>query len=76
MHDGNGVGDVANNGEIMRDKEVGDLELDLQVLKQVDDARLNRNVKRGDGLIEKQQLGACRQGSRDGDALALAAREL
>ena len=76
MHDGHGVGDVANHGEVVRNEEVGDLQLHLQVLEQVDDARLNRHVKRGDGLVEKQQLGACGEGARDGDALALAAREL
>ena len=76
MHDGHGIGDVANHGKVVRNKEVGDLELHLQVLEQVDDARLDRHVKRRDGLVEEKQLGACGQGTGDGNALTLATGEL
>ena len=67
---------MANHGEVVRNEEVGDLQLHLQILEQVDDACLDRHVERGDGLVEKEQLGACGEGARDGDALALAAGEL
>ena len=35
----------------MRDEEVREVKLLLQVFEQVDDLRLNRYVERGDGLV-------------------------
>ena len=51
-------------------------ELLLQVVEQVDDARLNGDVEGGDGLVEDQQLGLEDQGPGDADPLALATGEL
>ena len=76
MHDGDTVRDVPDDREVVGDKQVRDLELHLQVLEQVYDACLDRDVQGGDGLVEQQDLGACGQGAGDGNALALASREL
>ena len=48
----------------------------LQVLEQVDDLGLDRDVERRDGLVGHQELGVERQRAGDADALALAAGEL
>ena len=47
----------------------------LQILKQIEDLRLHRDVERRDRLIADEEIGAERQGAGDADALALAARK-
>ena len=51
-------------------------ELVLQVCKQVDDLRLDRDVERADRLVAHDELGLHRERARDADALPLPAREL
>ena len=48
----------------------------LQVLEQVEDLRLHRDVERRDRLVADDQLRVDRERARDADALALAAGEL
>src|SRR5713226_8844074 len=60
----------------MRDEELGELELALKILEQVDDLRLNRDVQRRDRLVADDQLRIERQRPRDSDALPLAPGEL
>ena len=60
----------------MRDEHVGEVELVLQVLEQVDDLGLDRHVERRDRLVGDDQLRAQRERPGDADALALAAGEL
>src|SRR5581483_5742759 len=48
----------------------------LELEEQVHDLRLDRDVERGDRLVEDQELGLERERARDADALALPAREL
>jgi hypothetical protein len=60
----------------VRDEQVGQAELVLQVVEQVDHAGLDRDVERRDRLVEHQQLRAEGQRAGDADALALAAGEL
>ena len=76
VHDGDPVGDVAHHRQVVGDDDVGQPELVLQVLEQVDDLRLHGDVEGGDRLVGDDELG--RQGERagDADALALAAGEL
>ena len=45
IHHGDAVGDVAYYGEVVRDEDVGDSELVLDVLEQVDDLSLDRDVE-------------------------------
>ena len=76
VHDGDAVADVLHDGEVVRNEEDRQVVLLLQVLQQVEDLRLHRDVERGDDLVAHQQLRLQHQGPGDADALALAAREL
>ena len=69
------VGDVAHHRQIVGDEQVGEAEPRLQVLEQVEDLRLDRDVERRDRLVADQELGLQRQGAGDADALPLAAGE-
>ena len=76
VHHRDAVGDVPDDRQVVRDEDVGDAELVLDVLEQVDDLRLDRHVERGDRLVADDELGPQRDGAGDADALALAAGEL
>ena len=65
----------SHHAEIVRDEQIGEAELVLQVLQQVDHLRLDRHVERRDRLVADDQLGLERQRAGDADALALAAGE-
>ena len=68
--------DLADHREVVRDEDVGEVELALQVLQQVQDLRLHRDVERRDRLVADDQLRLERERARDPDPLALAAGEL
>ena len=70
------VGDVLDDGEIVRDEDVGEPELVLQVLQQVQHLRLHRHVERRHRLVADQDVGLHREAARDRDPLPLAAGEL
>ena len=76
VHHGDAVGDVSDDREVVRDEEVREPELVLELDEQVDDLRLDRDVERGDRLVEDQHLRVQRERAGDADPLALAAREL
>ena len=76
VHHRDAVADVAHEREVVRDEEVGEAELLLQVAEQVDDVGLDRHVEAAHRLVEHEQLGGERQRPGDGDALQLAAGEL
>ena len=67
---------MANDGQVVRDEEVGEVEVALQALEEVDDLGLDRDVERRDGLVADDEVGVERERAREPDALALAAREL
>ena len=64
-----------DHGQIMGDQEQPHALVPHQPGHQVQDARLGRHVQRGGRLVRDQQVGAQRDGQRDGDALALSARQ-
>ena len=76
IHHGDAVADVLDHRQVVRDEQVRQAELALQVHQQVDDLRLDRHVERGDRLVADDQLRVERQRPRDADALPLAAGEL
>ena len=76
VHHGDAVGDVAHHQQVVGDEEVGQAQLLLEVVKHVDDLRLNGHVQRGDGLVADDELGIDRQCAGDADALALATGKL
>src|SRR5205814_9290582 len=69
-------GDVPYHRQVVRDDQVGQTQLALQVVEQVDDLRLDRHVQRGDRLVGDDQLRPQGQGPGDPDPLPLATREL
>ena len=76
VHHGHAVGDVPHDREVVGDEEIGQAELRLEVLQEVDDLGLDRDVERRDGLVADDQRGLHGEGARDAHALPLAAREL
>ena len=69
------VGDQLDDREVVRDEDVGDAGLVLQVHQQVQHLRLDRDVERRDRLVGDDDARLEHQRARDRDALALAARE-
>ena len=69
------VGDQLDDGEVVRDEDIGDAGLFLQVHQQVQHLRLDRDVERRDRLVGDDHSRLEHQRARDRDALALAARE-
>jgi hypothetical protein len=76
VHDRHSIGEIAHHAEIVRDEEIGEAELLLEVAQQVQHLRLDRDVERRGGLVADEELRLDRERARDADALALAAREL
>ena len=70
------IGDVAGAGEVVRDIEVGDGALLLQLLHQAENAHADGHIEHAHRLIGEQHLRINRQGARNGNALALPPREL
>ncbi len=70
------VADLGDDREIVRDVEVRERVVALQVLQEIDDLRLHRDVERGHRLIADDEVGSDRECAGDADPLALAAREL
>ena len=60
----------------MRDEQVGQAEVALQLRQQVDDLRADADVERGDRFVANDELWPERKGAGDADALALSAGEL
>ncbi len=75
IHDRNAMGHVLDDREIVADEQQREAELALQILQQIDDLRLDRNVERGNRLVAHDQLGFGRERARNADALTLAAGE-
>src|SRR4051812_3017857 len=76
VHHGDPVTHRPDDGEVVGDEQVREPELLLQVLEQVEDLGLDRDVERRDGLVTHDQLRVQGQGAGDADALALPAGEL
>jgi hypothetical protein len=76
VHDGDPVADMADDRQVVGDEQVGQLELVLEALQEVDDLGLDRHVQGADRLVGHDQLGVDRDGPGDPDPLALAAAEL
>src|SRR5579863_2943280 len=72
VHDRDAGRDMTHDREIVCDEEVGQPELLLEFLQQVDDLRLNRDVQRRNGLVANDELRPYRERSGDADALTLA----
>src|SRR5438128_3085995 len=76
VHDGHAITDVLHHPKVVRDEQVGQLELGLQLGHQVEYLRLDRHVERGHRLIGYHELGTEYQRPRQADSLPLPAAEL
>ncbi len=70
------VGERPHDLEVVADEQVGEAVLFLELAQQVDDLRLHRHVQRRGRLVQHDEARLEHQRPGDGDALALAAREL
>ena len=76
IHHADGVGNMSHDRQIVRDEDVRQAELLLQVAQQVDHLGLDRNIQGRDRLVAENHLRPHRQSPRDADPLPLAAAEL
>ena len=67
---------MLDDGQVMRNEQIRQVHLLLQVFQQVDDLRLDRYVQRGDRLVADDEFRIESERSCDADTLALAAGEL
>ena len=75
VHDGDLVGDVADDGEIVADEEVGEAEFFLEIFEQVEYLGLDGYVERGDRFVGDNEGGFDGECAGDADALALSSAE-
>src|SRR5436190_1465816 len=76
VHHRDPVADVAHDAEVVRDEDVREVELSLQVVEEVQHLRLDRDVERRDRLVGDDQLRTQRERACDADPLSLPAGEL
>src|SRR5215475_1510834 len=76
IHHGNPMGDVLNDREIVADEQQSQTQISLQLLQQVDNLRLDRDIERGNGLVAHDQVRLSSERTGNRDTLALAAGEL
>ena len=76
VHHAHRVGEVLDQRQVVRNQQIGQAVLLLDVREQVEDLRANRNVECRGRLVEYQQPRLQRDRARHRDALALAAAEL
>src|SRR5262249_36477966 len=76
IHHRDAGADVLDDREVVGDKDVGQAELLLQLLQQIDDLRLDGHVERGYRLSAKDKRRRYREGARIPDPLPLPAGEL
>ena len=75
IHNADFIRDKLDNGQVVRDEQIGQPHRLLQILKQVDNLCLDGHVERRYGLVTYDQTGIDRQRAGDANSLALTARE-
>ena len=73
IDNGDAVGDEADDGEVMRDEEIGRAALGLELFQQIQHLRAAGDVQRGDGFVRNDELRLHNHGARQTDTLALTA---
>jgi len=76
VHHEHSMTDVPHQREIVRDEEVRETQLVLQVGEKIEDLCPDRDIERRDGFVQDQQRGSGRERPGYADSLALAAAEL
>ena len=62
--------------EVVADEQIGEAPVTLELMQQVEDLRLHRDVEGAGRFVEHDELGIEGEGSGDGDALPLPSGEL
>ena len=75
IHHSHSITEVTYGGQIMGNEQVGQSQVALQLLEQVEDLSLDRDIQSTDRLIRHNQLGLESERSGDADSLTLATRE-
>ena len=70
------VSDGADDGQVVRDKEIGCATIGLEPGQELQDGGLNRYIKRGGHFVAQHQVGLGGKGARDCDPLFFAAGHL
>ena len=76
VHHADAVGEAGDHREVVRDPDQRRARFAAQLLRLVEDLRLDRDVERGGRLVRDDELRPVEQCDGDGDALAHAAGEL
>jgi hypothetical protein len=76
IHHYDAATDVFDDCEIVSNEQVGEAELALQVLQQVDNLRLHGDIEGAHRLVADDEFWFNGQGASDADPLALATAEL
>src|SRR6056297_161662 len=76
VHHGDAVTDVPDDTDIVRDEQIRDILLGLDIVEKVEYLGLDAHVERGDRLVTDDELRLDGERVGDGDPLLLAAREL
>ena len=66
---------MLDDGQIVGDEQIRDVAALCEVVEQIQDLGLDRDIQRGDRLIADDEVGRERERAGDADALALAAGE-
>ena len=76
VHDGYAIGDVRDDGEVVRDEEHRQSKFVAKVVEQVENLLLDGDIKRSSGFVGNEQLRAVDDGHGDHDTLAHSSRNL
>src|SRR5699024_5245938 len=71
-----GIGDLAYHRKIVRDEDIGQAQILLQLIQQADDLGLHRDIQSGDSLIQNHEFRFDDKRPGNRNALALASRKL
>ena len=76
VHDGHAMAQVSHRADVVRDEQVGQAALRLEIRHEVQDLSPHRDVERRDRLVRDDDLRRHGERAGDGDALPLAPRKL
>ena len=76
LHNHNIVCDLADNGQVVSNEQVGQSKLSLQVVKQVQNLVLHEHVQSRHGLVQDNHFGVQCKRTRNGNALTLTTGKL
>ena len=76
IHDADRIADVAHDGQIVRDEQIGQATLALKIAHQVQDLCLHGDIERRGRFVTNEEVRFGGERAGDRDALALATAEL